>query len=142
MKLIKEFKEFAIKGNMFDMAIGILVGASFSKIVSSFVEDIIMPPFGYLIGGVNFRNLKIVFQKEIIDPSGEVVQEMVALNYGNFTQVIFDFAIVAFTIFIVIKVFNTMRKRAEDVDDTTEPTPKNIELLSEIRDILKQGNNK
>ena len=136
MKFLKEFKEFAIKGNMFDMAIGIIIGAAFSKIVSSLVHDIIMPSIGFVIGKVNFQNLKIVLQEEATDDSGNIVQELVAINYGNFIQVIFDFSIIALTIFIVIKVFNNLRKKAEDEKETSVPTPKNIELLVEIRDIL------
>ena len=136
MKFLKEFKEFAIKGNMFDMAIGIIIGAAFSKIVSSLVHDMIMPSLGFIIGKVNFQNLKIVLQEELTNDSGNIVQELVAINYGNFIQVVFDFSVIAFTIFLVIKVFNTLRKKAEDEKETSVPTPKNIELLAEIRDIL------
>ncbi len=138
IKFIKEFKDFAIKGNMFDMAIGIIIGAAFSKIVTSLVHDIIMPAIGFLIGKVNFQNLKIVLQEEIRDNSRNIIQELVAINYGNFIQVIFDFSVIALTIFIVIKVFNTLRKKAEDEKETSVPTPRNIELLAEIRDLLKE----
>lgn len=140
IKFLKEFKDFAIKGNMFDMAIGIIIGAAFSKIVTSLVQDIIMPAIGFLIGKVNFQNLKIVLQEETRDNSGNIIQELVAINYGNFIQVIFDFSVIALTIFIVIKVFNTLRKKAEDEKETSVPTPRNIELLAEIRDILKEKN--
>jgi len=85
---------------------------------------------------VNFRNLKVVLQEEATDNSGNIVQELIAINYGNFIQVIFDFSIIALTIFIIIRVFNTLRKKAEDEKETSVPTPKNIELLAEIRDIL------
>ncbi len=140
IKFIKELKDFAIKGNMFDMAIGIIIGAAFSKIVTSLVQDIIMPAIGFLIGKVNFQNLQIVLQEETRDNSGNIIQELVAINYGNFIQVIFDFSVIALTIFIVIKVFNTLRKKAEDEKETSVPTPRNIELLAEIRDILKEKN--
>lgn len=136
MKFLNELKEFAIKGNMFDMAIGIIIGAAFSKIVTSLVHDLIMPALGFLIGKVNFRNLKVVLQEEATDNSGNIVQELIAINYGNFIQVIFDFSIIAITIFIIIKVFNILRKKAENEKETSVPTPKNIELLAEIRDIL------
>ena len=136
MKFLNELTEFAIKGNMFDMAIGIIIGAAFSKIVTSLVHDLIMPALGFLIGKVNFRNLKVVLQEEATDNSGNIVQELIAINYGNFIQVIFDFSIIALTIFIIIRVFNTLRKKAEDEKETSVPTPKNIELLAEIRDIL------
>ena len=140
IKFIKEFKEFAIKGNMFDMAIGIIIGAAFHKIVSSLVYDMIMPSIGFIIGKINSQNLKIVLQEETRDNSGNIIQELVAINYGNFIQVIFDFSVIALTIFIVIRVFNTLRKKAEDEKETSVPTPRNIELLAEIRDILKEKN--
>ncbi len=138
MKIIKEFKEFAIKGNMFDMAIGIIIGVAFNKIVSSLVNDIILPSFSLIIGNVNFQNLNIVLQKEIIDNTGNIIQELVAIKYGNFIQVIFDFIIISITVFLVIKIFNKLRRKAENEKDTTVSTPRNIELLSEIRDLLKE----
>jgi len=138
MKMIKEFKEFAIKGNMFDMAIGIIIGTAFNKIVSSLVNDIIVPFFGLIIGNVNFQNLKVVLQEEMRNNDGSITQELVAIKYGNLIQVVFDFFIIAFTIFLVIKIFNKLRKKAEDEKDTTVPTPRDIELLSEIRDLLKE----
>lgn len=137
MKIINEFKEFAIKGNMFDMAIGIIIGMAFNKIVSSLVSDIILPALSVLIGNVNFQNLQIILQKEVTDSTGAVIQEVVAIKYGNFVQGIFDFIIIAMTIFLVIKVFNTLRRKAENEKDPTVSTPKEIELLSEIRDLLK-----
>lgn len=137
MKIINEFKEFAIKGNMFDMAIGIIIGMAFNKIVSSLVGDIILPALSVLIGNVNFQNLQFVLQKEVTDSTGAVIQEVVAIKYGNFVQGIFDFIIIAMTIFLVIKVFNTLRRKAENEKDSTVTTPKEIELLSEIRDLLK-----
>lgn len=137
MKIINEFKEFAIKGNMFDMAIGIIIGMAFNKIVSSLVSDIILPPLSVLIGNVNFQNLQIILQKEVTDSTGAVIQEVVAIKYGNFVQGIFDFIIIAMSIFLVIKVFNTLRRKAENEKDPTVSTPKEIELLSEIRDLLK-----
>ncbi|MRT93933.1 large-conductance mechanosensitive channel protein MscL [Ancylomarina sp. 16SWW S1-10-2] len=138
MKIIKEFKEFAINGNMFDMAIGIIIGVAFNKIVSSLVNDIILPFFSIIIGEVNFQNLKLVLQEQIVDNTGVVTQELVAINYGNFIQVLFDFSIIAITLFLVIKMFNKLRRKALDEKDITISTPKNIELLSEIRDLLKE----
>ena len=99
MGLIKEFKEFAMRGNVLDMAVGIVIGGAFGKIVSSFVEDILMPPIGVLLGGVNFSDLKIVFKQAVMDGENVVTPE-VALRYGNFIQVIFDFLIIAFAIFM------------------------------------------
>lgn len=137
MKIINEFKEFAIKGNMFDMAIGIIIGMAFNKIVSSLVSDIILPALSVLIGNVNFQNLQIILQKEVTDSTGAVIQEVVAIKYGNFVQGIFDFIIIAMSIFLVIRVFNALRRKAENENDPTVTTPKEIELLSEIRDLLK-----
>ena len=141
-KIIKEFKEFAIKGNMFDMAIGIIIGAAFSKIVTSLVQDIFMPLLGFTIGKVNFENLAIVIQKETLDSAGNIANELITLNYGNFLQVVFDFLIIAITIFIVIKIFNRLRNQAEDEKETSVPTPKDITLLAEIRDLIKETNKK
>jgi len=138
MKIIKEFKEFAIKGNMFDMAIGIIIGVAFNKIVTSLVNDIILPAFGLMIGNVNFQNINIVLQEEIRDNTGNIIQGLVSIKYGNFIQVVFDFFIIAITIFLVIKIFNKLRKKGENEKDTTVPTPRDIELLSEIRDLLKE----
>ncbi|MCB0805751.1 MAG: large-conductance mechanosensitive channel protein MscL [Bacteroidales bacterium] len=141
MKVFKEFKEFAIKGNMFDMAIGIIIGTAFNKLVSSMVKDILMPPFGYILGKVNFDQLKYTIEPAKLGANGNVVQDAIAINYGLFLQLSIDFLLIAFTIFFVIKLFNILRRKAEDPDVVTVPTPRDIELLSEIRDLLKQSNN-
>jgi large conductance mechanosensitive channel len=138
MKIIKEFKEFAVKGNMFDMAVGIIIGASFGKIVSSLVNDVIMPSLGFLIGRIDFKNLKFLFQEETKDSSGIIVQQLIEINYGIFIQSLVDFIIIAATIFLFIKLFNTLRRKAEDTKETSTPTPKNIQLLSKINDNLEQ----
>ncbi|GGE40078.1 large-conductance mechanosensitive channel protein MscL [Psychroflexus planctonicus] len=141
MKFIKEFKEFAIKGNMFDMAIGIIIGSAFSQVVSSLVKDIIMPPLGYLTGKINFDSYQIVLQEPSVNKAGEKI-ELVAINYGTFIQTLFDFVIVGFSIFFVIRLFNRLRTKAEDETNVVETTPKNLELLAEIRDLLKEQNTK
>lgn len=138
MKIIKEFKEFAVKGNMFDMAVGIIIGAAFSKIVSSLVNEVIMPSFGFLIGRVDFKSLKFLFEEEQIDASGKIVQQSIEINYGIFIQSLVDFIIIAATIFLVIKLFNTLRRKAEDTNETSTPTPKDIQLLTKINDNLEQ----
>ena len=138
MKIINEFKEFAIKGNMFDMAIGIIIGVAFNKIVSSLVNDIILPSLSLIIGKVNFQNLNIVLQEQTIDNTGIIIQELVSIKYGNFIQVMFDFLIITVTVFLVIKIFNKLRRKGENEKDTTVSTPRDIELLSEIRDLLKE----
>ncbi len=131
MKILNEFKSFAMKGNVVDMAVGIIIGAAFGKIVTSVVNDLIMPPIGLLVGGVNFTDLKIVMK------TASETTPAVTLNYGNFLQVVFDFMIVAFAVFMVIKAMNAA-KHKQDVTPPAPPAPSKEEiLLSEIRDILK-----
>lgn len=132
MSLLKEFKEFAVKGNVVDMAVGIIIGAAFGKIVSSLVNDVIMPPIGVLIGGVDFSDLGIVLQDAVGDAPA------VTLSYGLFIQTVLDFTIVAFAIFMVIKALNKL-KRKEEAAPAAPPAPSQEELLlTEIRDLLKQ----
>ncbi len=132
MKIVSEFKAFAMKGNVTDMAVGIVIGAAFGKIVSSVVTDIIMPPLGLLIGGVNFTDLKIVMK------AATETGPAVTLNYGNFFQVIFDFVIVAFAIFMVIKAMNAAKRKQEAVPVVPAAPTKQEVLLTEIRDLLKK----
>jgi large conductance mechanosensitive channel len=132
MSIVKEFREFAVKGNVVDLAVGIIIGAAFGKIVSSFVSDVITPPLGYLIGGVDFTKLVLVL------PALQQGKEDVALRYGMFLQTIFDFIIVAFAIFVAVKAINRL-KRKEAVAPSAPPPPSKQELLlEEIRDLLKQ----
>jgi large conductance mechanosensitive channel len=140
MSLMKEFKQFAMRGNVVDMAVGIIIGAAFGKIVSSLVNDVIMPPLGLLLGGVNFTDLKITIKPASVNEAGEIIKG-VTLNWGNFVQVIFDFLIVAFAIFMLIKGMNSMKKKEEDTPAATEPPApsKEEELLTEIRDLLKKN---
>jgi large conductance mechanosensitive channel len=138
MGIVKEFKEFAMKGSMLDIAIGIIIGVAFNRIVTSLVQDVLMPVIGYFVGGVNFENLQIVIQEEVVDGTGAVVQELVAIRYGSFLQTLFDFLIIALTVFVMIKVINRMKKKSEDVKVEEVPTPRDIELLTEIRDLLKK----
>jgi large conductance mechanosensitive channel len=131
MGFAKEFKEFAMRGNVVDMAVGVIIGAAFGKIVSSIVKDVLMPPIGFLIGGVDFSDLKISFKalKEGLEP--------VTINYGVFLQTVFDFIIIAFVIFMMIRLLNRFKKK-EDAKPVAEPIPSKEEiLLTEIRDILK-----
>lgn len=136
MKLIDEFKQFAIRGNVLDLAVGIIIGGAFGKIVSSLVADVLMPPLGLLIGGVNFSELKINIQPEILG----VMSNPVTINYGNFLQTIFDFIIITFSIFLLIKGVNRMnsKKEAEEAAPAEKATPEDIQLLTEIRDLLKK----
>ena len=136
--MLKEFKEFALKGNVMDMAVGIIIGAAFGKIVSSLVSDMIMPIFGFLTAGADFTDLKIVLSEAVIK-GGEIVEPEVAIMYGNFIQTTVDFLIIAFSIFMAIRMLNKMkRKGAEEPPVTEEPAkPTETELLAEIRDLLK-----
>lgn len=136
MKILQEFKEFAVKGNMIDMAVGIIIGAASSKVVSSLVQDIIMPPLGYLIGKVNFSDLQVVIMAGQLDSEGAALQPEIVLKYGNFIQVTLDFLVMAIVIFLVVKVFNILRRLAEDEKETSVPTPRDIELLAKINDTL------
>ncbi len=137
-KVIDEFKQFAIKGNMIDMAVGIIIGGAFGKIITSLVNDIIMPPLGVLIGGVNFTDLKITLK------AAEGDLAAVTLNYGNFLQVCFDFLIIAFSIFCFIRLLTKLKSKKEEVvAPAAPPAPSKEELLlTEIRDLLKEQNNK
>ena len=138
MSVIKEFKEFAMRGNVIDLAVGVVIGGAFGKIVASLVADVIMPPIGLLIGGVNFTDLKWEMKaKEVVDG---VEQAAVTLNYGSFLQVTFDFIIVAFAIFLFVKGINTLnKKKAEIPAPAAPPAPSKEEvLLGEIRDLLKK----
>ena len=128
--MLKEFKNFAIKGNVIDMAVGIVIGTAFGKIVSSFVSDIIMPPIGVLTGGVDFSNLAITL-KEASEGA-----EAVTLNYGAFINTALDFIIIAFAIFMVIKQINRFKQKEEA---KSTPTPEDTQLLREIRDSLKKS---
>ena len=136
MGFIKEFKTFAVKGNMMDMAVGIIIGAAFGKIITSLVNDIIMPPLGVLVGGVDFTDLKLPIKGEYTNEAGELVAA-VTLNYGNFFQTAVDFLIIAFAIFMVIKAMNRMKKKEETKPAPPAEPPAQEKLLSEIRDLLK-----
>ncbi len=137
MKLAKEFKEFVMRGNVVDMAVGIVIGAAFGKIVSSLVNDIIMPPIGMLLGGVDFTELKIILKGATVSDAGETIQA-VAINYGNFVQITLDFIIVALAIFMVIKGMNNMKKKEIEKPAAPPEPSKEEKLLSEIRDLLKK----
>lgn len=137
-KMLQEFKQFAMRGNVVDMAVGIIIGGAFGKIVSSIVGDIIMPAIGLLVGGVNFTDLKITLKKAVMEGS-EVVAPAVTINYGNFIQVTLDFLIIAFAIFLLVKVMNTLSKKKEEKSATPPAPPADVQLLTEIRDLLKNN---
>lgn len=129
MGLIKEFKDFAMRGNVVDMAVGIIIGAEFGKIVSSLVKDVIMPPIGYVMGGIDFTEMKLGL--------GEEGPDQVSIKYGEFIQAVVNFTIVAFAIFMLIKVMNSVKKKEEEAPEAPpEPTKEEV-LLGEIRDAIK-----
>jgi len=136
MGFVKEFKEFAMRGNVMDMAVGVVIGAAFGKIVSSLVADVFMPLISLITGGVNFTDWKLVLNKVVVD--GINVTPEVTINYGNFIQVTFDFLIIAFSIFLVIKAINKIKKKEEEKPAEPAATPEDIQLLTEIRDLLKK----
>ncbi|MCF1192711.1 large conductance mechanosensitive channel protein MscL [Mangrovimonas sp. AS39] len=140
MKLLKEFKEFAIKGNMMDMAIGVIIGASFNKVVDVIVKQIMLPPLSLLTDGVNFQNKKIILKEAILSQTGEVLSEEVAIGYGAFGEAILDFLVIGFTIFLVVKFLNRLREKSHDVMDKTVATPKDIELLTKLTDLMEEQN--
>ena len=143
MGFLKEFKEFAVKGNVMDMAVGVIIGGAFGKIVTSVVNDIIMPPIGLLVGGVDFSDMKLTLKKAVLDAAGEVVSPAVTWNYGAFIQQVVDFTILAFCVFILVKLINSLNKKKEAPAPAPAPAPepqpsKEEVLLTEIRDLLKE----
>jgi len=132
MKMFKEFRDFISKGNVLDLAVAVIIGAAFGKIVTSFVNDILMPPIGILMGGVDFKDLTVVLKNAV----GEV--PAVTLNYGMFIQNVIDFLIIALCVFLVVKVANNLSKKKEDAPAAPPAPTKDQELLTEIRDLLKE----
>lgn len=140
MSLIKEFKEFAVKGNMVDLAIGVIIGAAFNKIVDTLVKNVITPPLGYLTSGSDISDLQWVIRAPETNAAGEVIREGVIVEYGLFMEACMDFLIVAITIFLVLKGINSLRRDAENEDNQDVPTPRNIQLLADIRNEMKKTN--
>lgn len=143
-KFFKDFSDFAMRGNVIDMAVGVIVGAAFGKIVSSLVDDIIMPLVGVATGGINFTDYKWVIQPEVKDAAGEVITPLVSLNWGTWVQTVVNFLIVAFCIFVMIRFVQNLRKKKEEApapEAAPEPTKEEV-LLTEIRDLLKDQQKK
>lgn len=136
-KFLSEFKTFAVKGNAVDMAVGVIIGGAFGKIVSSIVNDIIMPPIGWLIGGVNFTDLKVTLPSVSI---GTETMESATINYGNFLQTLIDFTIIAFCVFLLVKGINRLARKNKEKEAAPAPPQPSAEerLLTEIRDLLKE----
>ena len=140
MKLFKEFKEFAVKGNMMDMAIGIIIGAAFNKIIDVLVKKVMLPPLSLLTEGVNFQNKKIILKEAVKNIDGTINTEEIAIGYGALGEALLDFFIIGFTVFIIVKFMNRLRNRAQDIKDETVATPKDIELLSKLTELMEEQN--
>ena len=134
MRMVQEFKEFALRGNVVDLAVGVIIGAAFGKIVTALVDGIIMPPIGLAAGGVNFRELAYVLKPAVFDAAGKIVTPAVAIQYGAFAQTVIDFLIIAFVIFVMIKVMNRLKRK--EVPPPALPSVE-VKLLTEIRDALR-----
>ena len=136
MAFVQEFRDFIKRGNVVDLAVGVVIGAAFGKIVTSLVNDIVMPPLGYVTGGIDFKDLKVVIKHG--DPTKKIAD--VSINYGNFINIVIEFLIIAFCIFVVVKAINSMKKPVEAPAPVPDPEPTKEELLlTEIRDLLAKG---
>lgn len=140
-KFLTDFKNFAMKGNVLDMAVGVIIGGAFGKIVTSLVNDVIMPAVGLVVGGINFKELKWVIKPEVKDVAGTIITPEATLNYGNFIQNTVDFIIIAFCIFVFIRLIGKLNKKKEEAPAAPAPAPEpsaEEKLLTEIRDLLKK----
>lgn len=141
-KFLNDFKNFAMKGNVLDMAVGVIIGGAFGKIVTSLVNDVLMPLIGKIIGGIDFTSLELVLTQAVLDDAGNVVTPAVALGYGKFIQSTIDFLIIAFSIFVFIRIIGNLTRKKE-VEEAKAPEPpaepsEDVKLLTEIRDLLKE----
>ena len=136
----QEFKKFAVKGNMIDLAVGVVIGASFNKIVDVLVKQVITPPLGYLTTGIEMANLAWVIKEPVTNADGEVTDPGVVIGYGLFIETLIDFFIIAMVLFLIIRGINALREEAEDPQNQTVPTPKDIQLLTDIRDEMRRMN--
>lgn len=140
MTFFKEFKEFAVKGNMMDMAIGIIIGASFNKVIDVLVKKVLMPPLSLMTNGVNLQDKRIILRDAITNNEGTTISDEVAVHYGSLSEAFLDFFIISLTIFIVVKAMNRLRDRAQDTKDTSVKTPKDIELLTNLTALMEEQN--
>lgn len=137
---LKEFKEFAVKGNMIDMAVGIIIGTAFNRVVDVLVKQVIMPPLSLLTGRIEYADRKYILKEAVPATDGAEAVEEIAVGYGLLIEVFVDFLLIGFTVFLVVKLMNRFRKKAEDPKDKTVETPKNIELLSNLNDLMQEQN--
>jgi large conductance mechanosensitive channel len=141
MKIIKEFRQFIARGNVIDLAVGVIIGGAFGKIVSSIVDDLIMPPIGLILGGINFSDIKIILREAYVDAAGKPFAQL-SLNIGNFLQVLLNFIIIAICIFVIVKAVNKLEREMKFVKEVEKKveakTDPQVELLTEIRDLLRK----
>ena len=140
MTFLKEFKEFAVKGNMMDMAIGIIIGASFNNVIDVLVKKVFMPPLSLMTDGLNYQDKKYILRDEVLNASGEVSVQEVAIEYGILFETFLDFLIVGLTVFLVVKAMNKLRNKAQDPKNEVVATPKDIELLSQLTELMEEQN--
>ncbi len=138
MSMLQEFKDFAMRGNVVDMAVGVIIGGAFGKITTSLVNDILMPPLGVVLGGIDFKDKVVVLKQAVVDAAGVVTTPAVSLNYGLFINTVIDFTIVAFALFMVIKAMNKLKKKQAAAPAAPAAPPADVVLLTEIRDLLKK----
>ncbi len=138
-KFFKEFKEFAIKGNMIDIAVGVIIGAAFNKVIDTLVKKIIMPPISLLTDDFNFENKKFVLREAVLE-NEKVIKEEVFIGYGELITVFINFFIIAWCVFLIVKLFNRLRNKAEDTQNKKVTTPKDIELLADLKEIMQEQN--
>ncbi|WP_026969191.1 large conductance mechanosensitive channel protein MscL [Algoriphagus terrigena] len=137
VKLLKDFKEFAVKGNMIDIAIGVIIGSAFNKVVDVLVKEIFLPPLSFLTDGINLENKRIILRHAATEP-GITRPEEIAIGYGKLIEASVDFLIIGFTVFMIVRLMHTIRKRANDPNDTSVATPKDIELLSKMTTLMER----
>ena len=140
MGFFKEFKEFAVKGNMIDMAIGIIIGASFNKVIDVLVKKVFLPPLSLMTDGLNYQNKKWILRETVLNDDKTVKIQEVAVFYGELFEVLLDFFIIGLTVFIVVKGMNRLKDKSQDTKDKTVKTPKDIELLSNLNDLMEEQN--
>ncbi|OIQ24069.1 large conductance mechanosensitive channel protein MscL [Lacinutrix sp. MedPE-SW] len=140
MQFFKEFKEFAVKGNMMDMAIGIIIGASFNKVIDVLVKKVLMPPLSLMSDGINLQDKKIILRESSTDQAGAILAEEVSIQYGALLEAFMDFIIIGITVFLVVKAMNRLRDKSQDTKDKTVKTPKDIQLLSDLTELMQEQN--
>lgn len=140
MGFLKEFKEFAVKGNMVDMAIGIIIGASFNKVIDVLVKKVLMPPLSLMTDGLKFQDKRFILRDKLMDASGQLISDEVAIGYGALFEAFLDFMIIGFTVFLVVKILNSIKNKANDPKDKTVKTPKDIELLAQLTELMEEQN--